>query len=62
MEQLFVMCVEFGRDRWVLADEVSRIVGLESDWRNMEVCKEGKVALLLEKGMEGVSDTDGGGG
>ena len=30
----------------------------------MEVCKEGKVALLLllGKGMEGVSDTDEGGG
>ena len=26
------------------------------------MCKEGMMALLLRKGVEGVSDTDGGGG
>ena len=34
-------CGEFERDRWVLVDEVSRIIGLESDWRNMEECARG---------------------
>ncbi len=47
----------------MLADEVSRIVGagkwLEEYGRLYE---EGKAALLLGKGVEGVSDTDGGGG
>ena len=33
-------------------DEVSRIVEVVMGWRNMEVCKEGKVTLLLEKGVE----------
>ena len=45
-------------DRCVLADEVSRIVGagvcLEEYGR---LCKEGKVELLLGKGVEGVSGT-----
>ena len=49
-------CGEFERGQWVLADEVSRIVGagerLEEYGR---VCKEGKVALLF--GMKGVIDT-----
>ena len=26
VEHLLVMCGEFGRDRWVLVDEVSRVV------------------------------------
>ena len=30
--------------------------GQESGWRNMEVCKESKIAALLGKGVEGVSD------
>ena len=45
-------------DRWVLADEVSRIAGGGgggSGCRNMEECKGSKVALRLGKGVEGVS-------
>ena len=39
-------------------DEVSRIVGA-GQWLEEygRVCKEGKVALLLGKGVKGVSDT-----
>ena len=37
VEHLLVMCGEFERDRWLLADEVSRIAGagewLEERWR-----------------------------
>ena len=38
-------------------DEVSRIVGAR-EWLEEygRVCKEGKVALLLGKGVEGISD------
>ena len=63
MEHLLVMCGEFERDQWILADEVSRIVGAV-DWLEEygRVRKEGKVALLVGKGMEEISDTDGGGG
>ena len=51
-------CGEFERDRWVLADEVSRIVGAGEWLEEYErVCKEGKVTLLLGKSVEGVSDT-----
>ena len=52
VEHLLVMCVEFERDWWILADKVKIIVGLEEYGR---VCKEGKVALLLGKGVEGVT-------
>ena len=45
---------EFERDQWVLADEVSRIVGA-GEWLEEEECKEGKVALLLGKGVEGAT-------
>ena len=39
------------RDRWVLAVEESRIVEAGGEWLKEygRVCKEGKVALLLEK-------------
>ena len=48
---------EFQKDQWVLADEVSRIVGA-GEWMAEygRVCKEGKVVLLLGKGVERVSD------
>ena len=42
-------------------DDVSRIIGPDECWEYGRVCKEGKVALLLGKGVEGVSDSDGGG-
>ena len=32
MEHLLVTCVEIERNQWVLVDEVSRIVGMESGW------------------------------
>ena len=49
---------EFERDRWVLADEVSRFVGA-GEWLEEygNLCKVGKVALLLGKGVVGVNDT-----
>ena len=58
MEHLLVTCGEFERDWWILVDEVSRIVGA-GEWLEeyRRVFKEGKVALLLGKGVEGVSDT-----
>ena len=42
----------------ILADVVSRIVGAV-EWQKEygSVCKEGKVALLLGKGVDGLSDT-----
>ena len=54
----WVVCGEYERDQWVLADEVGRIVGT-GEWPEEygRVCKEVKVALLLGKGVEGVSDT-----
>ena len=57
-----MICGEFERDQWVLVDEASRIVGAR-EWLEEygSVYKEGKVALLLGKGVEGVIDTDGGG-
>ena len=45
----------------VLADEVSRIRGA-GEWLEYGRVWEGKVELLLGIGVEGVSDTDGGGG
>ena len=36
VEHLLMTCGEFETDRWVLLDAVSRIVGLESGWGNME--------------------------
>ena len=48
---------EFEWDRRVLANEVNRIVGAREWLWNMEECKEDKVALLLGKIVEGVSDT-----
>ena len=41
-----MMCGKFERDRWVVADEVSRIVGV-GKWLEEygRVCKEGKVAV-----------------
>ena len=58
VEHLLVMCGEYERDRWVLVDEVSRIVGA-GEWLEEYggVYKEGKVALLLGKGVEGVNKT-----
>ena len=38
MWSILVTCGELERDRWELANEVSRTVGLESGWRNMEEC------------------------
>ena len=35
MEHLLVMFGEFERDRWVLADEVSKIVGAEEIWKSV---------------------------
>ena len=53
VEYLLVTCGEFERDQRVLADEVSRIVGTE-EWLEEygRVGKEGRVALLLGKGVE----------
>ena len=55
-----VMCGGFERNQWVLSDEVSRIVW-DVGWRLAggiwKGVKEIKVALLLGKGEEGVSDT-----
>ena len=48
VEHLLVTCWEFESGRWVLADEVSRIVEAE-EW-----LEESKVALLLRKGVVGV--------
>ena len=58
VEHLLVKCVEVKRNRWILMDEVSRIIGA-GEWLEEygRVCKEGKVALLLGRGVEGVSDT-----
>ena len=55
VEHLLVTCGEFERDQWVLADEVSRIVGA-GEWLEEygRVCKKGKVALLLGKGVDRV--------
>lgn len=52
-----VVCGEFEWDRQVLVDEVQRIVGA-GEWIDEfgKVGKEGKVALLLGKGVEGVSN------
>ena len=55
-----VMCRECKRDQCTLADEVSRIVGA-GEWLEWKSVQEGKVALL-GKSVEGISDTDGGGG
>ena len=48
VEHLLMMCGEFERDRWVLADEVSRIVR-SGEWLEEygRVRKEGMVALLM---------------
>ena len=62
VEHLLVTCGKFERDQWELVDEVGKIVGAGEWLRNMEECKEGMFALLLGKGVEGVSDTDRGGG
>ena len=55
---LLVMYGEVESDWWVLTDEVSRFVGT-GEWLDVygRVCKEGNVALLFGKGMEGVRDT-----
>ena len=53
MKHLLVMCAEFEKDRWVLADKVSRIVGLESGWMNTKSYLQGG----LGKGVRGVSGT-----
>ena len=49
VEQL-VICEEFERDRWVLADEVSRIVGAGA-WLEKygRVCEEGRWHCCWEK-------------
>ena len=46
VEHLLVTCGKFERDRWVVADEVSRTVGV-GKWLEeyRKVCKEGKVAV-----------------
>ena len=50
VEPLLVMCREFERDRWVLADEVSRIVGAGEQLEEYgRVCKEGKWHCCWEK-------------
>ena len=46
---------EWGRDRWVLADEVSRIV------RTEECARRVRWNCCWRKEKEGVSDTDRGG-
>ena len=50
-----VGCGKFERDRLVLLDDVCRIVGarewLDEFWR---VDEEGKLAMLLGKGVEGI--------
>ena len=58
VEHLLVTCGKFERDRWVLADDVRRIVGA-GEWLEEygRVGKESKVALLLGKCVERVSDT-----
>ena len=58
VEHSLVTCMEFKRDQWVLAEEVSSIMGL-GEWLEEygRVCKEGTVALLLGKVVEGVSDS-----
>ena len=50
-----VDCGEFERDRLVLLDDVYRIVW-DSKWlgKFWRVDEEGKVPLLLEKGVEGI--------
>ena len=50
-----VGCGEFERDRQVLLDDVWRIVGAR-EWLNefSRVDKEGKMVLLLGKGMEDI--------
>ena len=49
---------EFERDQLVLLDNVCRIVGVK-EWLGefWTVEEEGKVALLLEKGVEGICNT-----
>ena len=53
VKYLLMTCGEFERDRWALVDKVSRIVGA-GEWLEKygRVCKEGKVVLLLGKGVE----------
>ena len=48
---------EFEGDWLVLLDDVFRIVGAENGWINFRVHEEGKVALLLGKGVKGVCNS-----
>ena len=38
VEHLLMIYREFGRDWWVMTDELSRIIWLTSGWRNMGEC------------------------
>ena len=51
-----MVCREFGKDRHALVDEVRRIMGA-GEWLDEfgNVGKEEKMALVLGKGVEGVS-------
>ena len=55
MAHFLVVCGKFERDGLVLSDNVCRIVGarewLDEFWR---VNEEGKIALLLGNGVEGI--------
>ena len=55
VKDLLVVCGEYERYRRVRVDEVSRIVEVGEWLKEYErVCKEGKAALLLGKGVVGV--------
>ena len=53
--------MEFERDQWALTDEVCLIVGV-GKWlvEYGRLCKEGKIALILEKGGIDVGKRCGG--
>ena len=47
VEHLLVMCGELGKNQWVLADKLNRIVGAGESLEEYGVYKEGKVSLVL---------------
>ena len=49
-----VGCGEFERYQLVLLGDVFRIMGTKCGWMNFGVDEVGKVALLLEKRVEGI--------
>ena len=48
----------FERDQWVLLDDVCRIVGPREWLDHFAVDEEGKVALLLGKGVKDIYNSD----